>query len=54
VGKGIGPEKDQKLLFEFFKTLETYSAITEFNIQKLMEWNPIMSGVLQRLAEKRQ
>ena len=53
-GPKSDPEKEQQLLFEFFKILETYSAITGFNIQKLMEWNPIMSGVLQRLAEKRQ
>jgi hypothetical protein len=52
-GPESDPEKEQKLIFEYFKTLEMYSALTGFNLQKLLEWNPIMTGALERLNEKK-
>ncbi len=51
-GPEADPEKEKMLLIEFFKILETYSAISCFSIQKLMQWNPVMSAMLQRMAEK--
>jgi hypothetical protein len=51
-GPKSDPEKEQKLLLEFFKTIEIYSSLTGFNIQKLLEWNPVMAAALNRLTQK--
>ncbi len=53
-GPKAEPEKEQNLLLEFFKTIEIYSSLSGFNIQKLLEWNPVMASALHRISQSNQ